>query len=284
MAPLLNVGTAWRGSTGVPQRFSLRAYVPREDLESPYGAQVNNAVSPAVGEDTQLAEQLGRLATQEQGPLPPAHEPLWTLPLSMAPAVHTGNLPLYHPPQRLRRSLEAVTSEQRQMAEPLITMLLDQDEIHERRSSIRKERNTRNYTRESDWTVPVAWFALFAPEDHAPVDQDGQIRHRLVAPADMALARVSWGARVLEDSQEEDFQELGEDLRTVARWVSTFSAMSMIVLDYGTVAHSIQPDDSPRDLRDAISSVNEHDHLGAEVAMGRLMKRWMPLAHLEFAS
>lgn len=284
MTPLLNVGTAWRGTTGLPHRFSLRAYVPREDLEPPYAAHVDGAVSPAVGEDTQLAEQLGRLATQEHGPLPPANEPLWTLPLSTAPAVRTGDLPVYHPPQRLRRSMEAVTSEERQMAEPLITMLLDQAEVREQGRGIRDERKTRNYTRESDWTVPVAWFALFAPQEYAPVDQDGQIHHRLAVPADIALARVSWGARVLEDSQEEDFQELGEHLRTVARWVSTFSATSLIVLDYGSVANAIQPDESPRDLRDAITFVNEHDHLSAEVAMGRLMKRWMPLAHLEFAS
>lgn len=310
MSPLLNAGTAWRGATGLPQRFSLRAYVPHHDLEAVYQNLVLRAVTPEIGADNQLTEQLTRLATQEDGPLPPAREQLWTMPFSTASAARDGLLrhhddfPVYHPPQRLHRTAQAVRSERKQQTAPLITLLLDQGEVDKRVGAVAAQRRTRTYTQESDWTVPLAWLGLFIAEDRATVDRDGQPAYRLVAPADVVAERARWAAQVLEDSSatlevvdlelegnvdpdeqwESDYDGLTKDLRTMARWAQQFSATALICLNYGSIADGFQPDESPRDFQDAIHLLGEHDVIGSEVALQRILKRWIPLSQLQHAS
>ncbi|MDO5618833.1 hypothetical protein [Kocuria sp.] len=289
MTPLLNAGSAWRGAAGLPQRFTLRAYVALEDLEPAYRDRVSSAVSPQVGQDGQLSETLARLCTQERGALPPAREPLWTMNFSAAPAAAHGLLtqradfPVYHPPQQLHRALQTVTSEEQQHNQPLITLLLNQEEVRKQARHIRAERRTRNFARDSNWTVPMSWFSLFADEDRAPLDQDGHVTHRMIVPADTAARRAAWGAQVLNATQDEELLELGADLHRMARWAAQFSSSAVICLDYGSIAAPLQPDESPRDFQDALHLLDDGDDLSAEVALRRIMKRWMPLAHLEYA-
>ncbi|ROZ62184.1 hypothetical protein EDL96_10850 [Kocuria soli] len=290
MAPLLNAGTAWRGATGVSQRFSLRVYVAARDLDDVYTPLVRTAVSPEVGAATQLAEELARLAAQEDGALPPTNEALWTLSFSTAPRGRrellsdAADFPVYHPPQRLRRTMQLVAPPEQQKSHPLITLLLSEDEIRDKGRTAEPEHFLPLYARESDWTVPVSWFALFSDEDRAPLDQDGEISHRLAVPADVAARRASWGAKVLAHSGNDDLQELGEDLSRLSRWAGAFSPTALICLHYGSIADGLQPDESPRDLDDALHMIEDGDVEDAGVAFRRLMMRWMPLAHLEHAS
>ncbi|KAA9393896.1 hypothetical protein FCK90_09530 [Kocuria coralli] len=290
MAPLLNAGTAWRGATGVPQRFSLRVYVAEADLDEIYAPLVPRAVSPETGGGTQLAEELTRLAAQERGALPPTQDPLWRLPFSTAPLARrellsdTPDFPVYHAPQRLRRTMQLVSTAEQKSANPLITLLLQDDEIRDRGRSAEPEHFLPVYARESDWSVPISWFALFKDEDRAPADHDGEITHRLAVPADVAARRAAWSAKVLGELEHDDLQELAEDLGRLAKWSATFSAASLICLDYGSIADSIQPDGSPLDFDDAIHLIDDGDLDSAGVALRRLMMRWMPLAHLEHAS
>lgn len=290
MAPLLNAGTAWRGATGLPQRFSLRVYVAREDVDEIYTPRIHDAVPPETGGGTQLAEDLTRLATQEDGALPPAQEPLWTMPFSSAPRARyealrvTPDFPVYHAPQRLRRCLKLASTVEQHQANPLLTLLLSEDEVRAGGEAIEDEHFLPVFARESDWTIPVSWFVLFDADDRAPLDRDGLLTHRLIVPSDVAAQRAQWGAKVLEEAAHAELEELAEDLQRMARWVGSFSSRSLICLEYGAIADSLQPDDSPRDLDDALHLIHDGDLDNAGVALRRLMSRWMPLAQLEHAS
>ena len=127
MSQLLQVGRTFRSATGIPHQFALRVYVPAEELDAVYAPLVPRALSPEEAGVNELTEQLARLAEPGQEPLPPAVEPLWTLPFSAAPrgrdmlAVGVGDFPVYHPPQRLRRSLRLVALAEEEGHHPDIT-------------------------------------------------------------------------------------------------------------------------------------------------------------------
>ena len=101
---------------------------------------------------------------------------------------------------------------------------------------------------------------------------------------DLATRRVVRAAQVVEDAGGEDLEDLAEDLTHLGRWLGAFSANSLVVLHYGSLADPFQPDESPQDFSDAVELLAARDAHGAAVAFRRLMHRWLRLAHLESAS
>lgn len=287
MASLTGLGTAWSTAVGPTQCFSLRVYVPERDLDGIYLPLVPHAVSPQEGAVAQLEEQLARLAVAEDGSLPPRADALWTLPRSAAPGASpsTPDRPVFHPSQRLRRSLQLFAAvEQGAQEAPLLPMLLPQEEVVARGDNAAPEHFLPQYARQADWTVPLAWFALFREDDLVRTPFRGRMVHRLIAHAPTAAERAGQAARAVEAMEREDVAELGEDLDRVARWVASFSSDALITLDYGAIADPIQPDESPRDMEDAMAFVADGDLDSAAIALRRLVRRWLPLAQLEHAS
>lgn len=290
MAQLLQVGRAFRSATGVPHEFALRVYVPAEDLDALYAPLLPRALPPEEAGVNQLTEQLARLAAPGADPLPPATEPLWTLPFSCAPAgrrmlaAGVGDFPVFHPPQRLRRSLRLVALAEEEGGQPLPSLLVPEEAVKAAGERVTREHFTSVYARQAAFTAPMAWFAPFTAEDHVESLHHGNRVHRCAVPVDVATRRVVHAAQVVEDAGGEDLEELGEDLTHLARWLGAFPANGLLVLHYGAVADRFQPDESPQDLQDAVALLDARDDTGAAVAFRRLMHRWLPLAHLETAS
>ena len=185
------------GGSAVAAGFALRVYVPQDVLDGIYQPLVPAAVPPEEGSAAQLEEQLARLAVAEDGSLPPRFDALWRLPSSAAPA-HPGEgppRPLFHPSQRLRRSLQLfAAAEEGDQDAALLSLLLPHDEVAGRARSAAPEQFLPQYARQSDWTVPLSWFALFLEEDLVRTPFRGRMRHRLIGPAVVASRRAAQAA------------------------------------------------------------------------------------------
>ena len=335
--PLLNVGSAYRSVTGSPIGFALRIYVPQQELDAAYAPGIPRAMDPFTAGVHEFSEQLARLADTTQPLLPPAHEPLWTMPFSTAPAGarrvasgRGGDFPVFHPAQRLRRSLRLFTAAEDENSAQLLPLLVPEKQVEAAAKATSREAFLPVYTRESAYVVPLAWFAAFEPEDHVSSHHSGHEVHRLIVPADTAAARVAGAARAVEDAARsvtrmprssgaargpagEDLSredpsgenpsgagpsdEVGDvpdeaqqaaafaqDLTRLGRWLDAFSPDSLLCLDYGSVADRIQPDESPRDVSDAVELLREGDFGSATAALRRIFVRWAPLAHLQQAN
>ncbi|RKQ35040.1 hypothetical protein [Kocuria tytonis] len=343
--PLINAGSAYRSITGPPMRFALRVYVPQQDLDAVYAPGIPRALDPFTAGVHELSEQLARLADTSQPLLPPAREPLWTMPFSTAPAGAqrlagmsgggmsggsapgggtprggasrggtprdgagrapgtspglTGDFPVFHPTQRLRRSLRLFTAAENEDSAQLLPLLVPEKQVDDAAKATSRETFLPVYTREAAYVVPLAWFAAFAPSDHVASPHSGREVHRLIAPADTATQRVLRAAATLDDAgravsgdaPEDELPDearqaaaFAQDLTRLGRWLDTFGPAALVSLDYGSLADRIQPDESPQDMADAVELLREGDFGSATAALRRIFVRWAPLAQLQQAN
>lgn len=383
--PLLNVGSAYRSVTGSPIRFALRIYVPQQELDAAYAPGIPRAMDPFTAGVHEFSEQLARLTDTSQSLLPPAREPLWTMPFSTAPAGarrllgvpgaagpsgssgspgaagasdasgpagapgaagasgfpgrpgaarasgaagasgyagapgasgpagtsgspgpvpgaspnHPGDFPVFHPTQRLRRSLRLFTAAENEDSAQLLPLLVPEREVEDAARATSTEAFQPVYTREAAYAVPLAWFAAFAPADHVASQHSGHEIHRFVAPADTASRRALDAARTVDDAgravsgdaPEDDLPDearqaaaFAQDLTRLSRWLGSFSSASLVSLDYGSLADRIQPDESPQDMADALDLLREGEFGSATAALRRIFRRWAPLAQLQQAN
>lgn len=318
--PLINAGSAYRSITGPPVRFALRVYVPQQDLDAHYAPGIPRALDPFTGGVHEFSEQLARIADTSQSLLPPAREPLWTMPFSTAPAgarrlpgtspggagqvpgaspTHPGDFPVFHPTQRLRRSLRLFTAAENEDSAQLLPLLVPEQEVAEAAKATSSEAFQPVYTREAAYAIPLAWFAAFTPADHVASQHSGQEIHRFIAPADAAAQRTLQAAQIVDDAgravsggaPEDDLPDearqaaaFAQDLTRLSRWLGSFSAASLVSLDYGSLADRIQPDESPQDMADALDLLHEGDLGSATAALRRIFRRWAPLAQLQQAN
>ena len=318
--PLINAGSAYRSITGSPVRFALRVYVPQQDLDAHYAPGIPRALDPFTGGVHEFSEQLARIADTSQSLLPPAREPLWTMPFSTAPAGarrlpgtspggagqvpgaspnRPGDFPVFHPTQRLRRSLRLFTAAENEDSAQLLPLLVPEQEVAEAAKATSSEAFQPVYTREAAYAIPLAWFAAFTPADHVASQHSGQEIHRFIAPADAAAQRTLQAAQIVDDAgravsgdtPEDDLPDearqaaaFAQDLTRLSRWLGSFSAASLVSLDYGSLADRIQPDESPQDMADALDLLREGDLGSATAALRRIFRRWAPLAQLQQAN
>ena len=318
--PLINAGSAYRSITGSPVRFALRVYVPQQDLDAHYAPGIPRALDPFTGGVHEFSEQLARIADTSQSLLPPAREPLWTMPFSTAPAGarrlpgtspggagqvpgaspnHPGDFPVFHPTQRLRRSLRLFTAAENEDSAQLLPLLVPEQEVAEAAKATSSEAFQPVYTREAAYAIPLAWFAAFTPADHVASQHSGHEIHRFIAPADAAAQRTLQAAQIVDDAgravsggaPEDDLPDearqaaaFAQDLIRLSRWLGSFSAASLVSLDYGSLADQIQPDESPQDMADALDLLHEGDLGSATAALRRIFRRWAPLAQLQQAN
>ena len=318
--PLINAGSAYRSITGPPVRFALRVYVPQQDLDAHYAPGIPRALDPFTGGVHEFSEQLARIADTSQSLLPPAREPLWTMPFSTAPAGarrlpgtspggagqvpgaspnRPGDFPVFHPTQRLRRSLRLFTAAENEDSAQLLPLLVPEQEVAEAAKATSSEAFQPVYTREAAYAIPLAWFAAFTPADHVASQHSGHEIHRFIAPADAAAQRTLQAAQIVDDAgravsggaPEDDLPDearqaaaFAQDLIRLSRWLGSFSAASLVSLDYGSLADQIQPDESPQDMADALDLLHEGDLGSATAALRRIFRRWAPLAQLQQAN
>ena len=318
--PLINAGSAYRSITGSPMRFALRVYVPQQDLDAVYAPGITRALDPFTGGVHELSEQLARLADTSRSLLPPASDPLWTMPFSTAPGgarrlvaasrggmehapgaspAPPGDFPVFHPAQRLRRSLRLFTAAENEDSAQLLPLLVPEEQVDDAAQATSRETFLPVYTRESAYVVPLAWFAAFSPSDRVVSYHSGREVHRLVVPADTAARRALAAAQVLEEAgravsggaREQDLPDetrqavaFAHDLTRLGHWLDAFGPASLVSLDYGALAERIQPDESPQDMADALELLREQDFGAATAALRRIFVRWAPLAQLQQAN
>ncbi|MDO4918033.1 hypothetical protein [Kocuria sp.] len=303
--PLINAGSAYRSVTGAPMRFALRVYVPQQDLDAVYAPGIPRALDPFTAGVHELSEQLARLADTSQPLLPPAREPLWSMPFSAAPAGArrvargAGDFPVFHPTQRLRRSLRLFTAAENEDSAQLLPLLVPEDQVDAAAKANHRESFLPVHTRESAYVVPLSWFAAFAPSDHVSSLHSGREVHRLIAPADTAAQRTIRAAGIVDDAgravsgdaPEDDLPDearqaaaFAQDLTRLGRWLDSFGPDSLVSLDYGSLADRIQPDESPQDMADAVELLREGDFGSATAGLRRIFVRWAPLAQLQQAN
>ena len=115
---------------------------------------------------------------------------------------------------------------------------------------------------------------------------DAVFLHLAATMADPAydLTLIFYECEEIASQFGEDVAELAEDLQRLSRWVGSFGHGALITLDYGAVADHLQPDESPRDMADAMAFARDGDLESTALALRRLVRRWLPIAQLEHAS
>ena len=213
--------------------------------------------------------------------------------------VPAGDFPVFHPTQRLRRSLRLFTAAENEDSAQLLPLLVPEGQVDDAAKATSRETFLPVYTREAAYVVPLAWFAAFEPSDRVTSHHAGREVHRLIAPADTAARRARLAAQVVDDAgravsgdaPEDDLPDearqaaaFAHDLTRLGRWLDTFGPASLVSLDYGSLADRIQPDESPQDMVDAVELLREGDFGSATAALRRIFMRWAPLAQLQQAN
>lgn len=203
---------------------------------------------------------------------------------------------MFHPTQRLRRSLRLFTAAENEDSAQLLPLLVPEQEVEDAARATSTEAFQPVYTREAAYAIPLAWFAAFTPADHVASQHSGHEIHRFIVPADAAAQRTLQAAQIVDDAgravsgdtPEDDLPDearqaaaFAQDLIRLSRWLGSFSAASLVSLDYGSLADRIQPDESPQDMADALDLLHEGDLGSATAALRRIFRRWAPLAQLQ---
>ena len=130
------------------------------------------------------------------------------------------------------------------------------------------------FTRMSTWGIPLAWFALFLPEDPVELEDADEVltSARLSTPLIEAIERSASAAATLAHASE-DLPLLAE-VAEIHQWLLRFHRDSVVELDYGVLARSVWPDDSVADLWGGLEALAEGDLTTAAVAYRRLLSRW----------
>ncbi len=133
------------------------------------------------------------------------------------------------------------------------------------------------------WTVPTAWFVLFAPEEQ--LRQDGSVRYL----TDVARARQRGvtALAVLAETLPQAPATL--TLGRTVDWLTGFPGEARLELDYATLvqllgAAAVASDTSVADVTEALTCLAASDPARAARAYERLMARWRPLQQREHAS
>ena len=159
----------------------------------------------------------------------------------------------------------------------------------------------------STWTVPLAWFVLFAAtEPWLSLGPDrGRASARATVPSTRALVyttpisrarrRVARGLTALRglpagagDAAWEPPRAAG-DLAEVGRWLEDFHPYSLVELDYGGLVHLVSDDalcgdQSAAEIRAAIDGAARGEHELAAAMYMRAHSRWHTFAGFELAN
>lgn len=237
-------------------------------------------------ERLERAESMRRITRPVSDPFPHHHQDL--IRVIHYPAASGITTPFYCPNQLLVRTTLAAESLQQNIRGPLLDILLPDaaQSAHQHRidPDAFADSLSKLHTRSATWGVPFGWFVLLQQEDHLEVvEEDGRVRTvRITAPLQLCIDRAKYAVASLAVAAPE--LDLLDELTELAEWLETFSSESIVELDYGLVADSVYPDDSPADVRIGIECLAEGDMTGAAAAYRRLASRWIPIRQLARAS
>ncbi len=129
----------------------------------------------------------------------------------------------------------------------------------------------------SAWHVPLRWFSAFRASDREVYEDGNATSIRYRTSTGDAIDRVRWATSVLTGA---GFPELVVDrVRGLERWISEFSADSMVELDYAAVAGYFSEadlvfDDSADDIRASLLALEAGDFDASRDAYQKVALRW----------
>jgi hypothetical protein len=134
----------------------------------------------------------------------------------------------------------------------------------------------------SAWHVPVRWFVPFEPRSKEVVGAAGHttVRYRVSHP--VALRRLDRASEILADT---DIPEsITSEVSELRSWLADFPAMSMVELDYGTVATMFSEadlilDESVEEVWTSLDALAHGNWMKASEAYRSVVGRWaLPMA------
>ncbi|OMH32318.1 hypothetical protein [Tersicoccus sp. Bi-70] len=280
MVGIVAVGGTYDVAAGLPFQSHLRVYEPLRAFE-PHGL-IGDAEDPAAADRQEMLASLARACEPRYQPFPVGPEHVRALDVTdEAGTTRT----LFNPGQLGVRALLAAEKLSNAVSTDLAELVVPGEALERHLDDLRTSDGTdRLHTRTATWGVPLAWFALFSDEDPVQVFRSGgRIRNcRLCAGIGEARERLQFAATSLAAVVPE--MDLLTELADLSEWLDGFDDGAAIALDYGQVAESVYPDDSPSDLRLGIECLAEADMTGAAAAYRRLAGRWLPIKQLARAS
>lgn len=158
------------------------------------------------------------------------------------------------------------------------------DPVIARRAVDRVHRAARPpHIRDAPWSVPLHWFAMFAPGERHHIDPPEGAGPRLtyLTSVAAALERLERVVDVVDGSLA-DADPVLALLADLMDWAEQFSPASILELDYAGLTAMIAPavlaeDRSCGDLWAAIDALADGDALAAAAHYGALRARWSTL-------
>ncbi|GMQ97957.1 MAG: hypothetical protein BMS9Abin17_0461 [Acidimicrobiia bacterium] len=159
--------------------------------------------------------------------------------------------------------------------------LLSEDERIEYNAELGRLRSTSHHARghilSSAWHVPLRWFSAFRSSEREVYDgvKGKSVRYR--TSAGDAVDRVRWAKTVLEGAGFAD--QVIERVGDLERWISEFSADTMIELDYGSAARTFPDaelvfDESADEVRTSLLALEAGDFAASRNAYETVARRW----------
>jgi len=159
--------------------------------------------------------------------------------------------------------------------------LLSEDERKGYNAELNRLRSESNYARghilSSAWHVPLRWFSAFRASEREMYEgaKGTSIRYR--TSAGDAIDRVHWARTVLEGAGFTD--PVVERISDLERWISEFSADTMIELDYGSTAHTFPDaelvfDESADEVRTSLLALEAGDFAASRESYETVARRW----------
>lgn len=159
--------------------------------------------------------------------------------------------------------------------------LLTEDERRAYSAELNRLRSESNHARghilSSAWHVPLRWFSAFRSSERELYEEANGTSIRYRTSAGDAIDRVHWAKTVLEGAGFAD--PVVERVGDLERWVSDFSADTMIELDYGSAAHAFPDaelvfDESADEVRTSLLALETGDFAASRDAYELVARRW----------
>jgi hypothetical protein len=177
-------------------------------------------------------------------------------------------------------------SELRATDDPQVGEVLATSQVARAVEALRGERAAdRVYIRTNAWSVPITWFALFAPTDRLAgsdvisystrMSQSRQRLSRAVAVLRGAIRQLPGSrGRLLEEALATE-----ADLTGLLRWLAEFHPYSLMELDYGGLvrlmsATALRTDESVAETSAAIEALARSEWEVALAMHERVVARW----------
>lgn len=187
------------------------------------------------------------------------------------------------------RAAAALRNFRKEVPGPLVDAFLPDGELRQSLEQLERQRRAP-HIRESTWTVPLEWFAMFDPNERHFTDppEGSGPRVTYLTSLSQSAERLEHVMDVVENNLEHNDDVLAE-LADLADWIDEFDESSLLELDYGGIAAIataavLAEDVSCATVWQAVQSLADGDQFAAAAHYGVARGRWTRLASMRSAN